>query len=324
MEDKKKLISVVFSFRNEEKNIEELLKRTHETIGKFNNYSYELIFVNDSSTDNSLDLLKENQKNYPIKIIDMSRRFGGTACRIAGFKNSSGDLIVDMDSDLQDPPELIEKLIKRSEEGIEIVHTIRTKRHGEPLLKMFFTKIGYKLINFFAEINLMENAGDFKLYSRKALNHILNINEYDPYVRGLSVWVGFKQDFIEYEREKRFSGETHYSWLSPKSVFSTRSPFSEFFRGITSFSNAPLYVSFFAGLILFIFSIFLIVYAIMIKFLDLSSPGVPTLIVLQSFFGGLILLNVGVLGIYLGKIFNQIKGRPKYVIKEIFNKKNED
>jgi len=269
-------------------------------------------------------LLKEHQKNYPIKIINMSRRFGGAACRIAGFKNSNGDLIVDMDSDLQDPPELIEKLIKRSEEGVEIVHTIRTKRHGESLIKMFFTKIGYKLINLFAEINLKENAGDFKLYSRKALNHILNINEYDPYVRGLSVWVGFKQDFIEYEREKRFSGKTHYSWLSPKSVFSSRSPFSEFFRGITSFSNAPLYVSFFTGLIIFVFSIFLIIYAIVIKFLNLSTPGVPTLIILQSFFGGLLLLNIGVLGIYLAKIFNQIKGRPKYVIQEIFDKKNED
>ena len=170
----------------------------------------------------------------------------------------------------------------------------------------------------------MENAGDFKLYSRKALNHILDIQEYDPYVRGLSVWVGFKQDFIEYERDKRYSGETHYSWLSLKSIFSTRSPFSEFFRGITSFSNAPLYISFFAGLIFFIFSIFLIVYAFFIKFLDLSTPGVPTLIILQSFFGGLILFNIGVLGIYLGKIFNQIKGRPKYVIKEILSKNNKD
>jgi dolichol-phosphate mannosyltransferase len=184
----KKIISAIFSFRNEEQNLPELLKRTSKVFQKLNKkYNYELIFVNDDSSDSSLEILKSNLNLYPIKIINMSRRFGSTPCVFAGLENASGDLIVYLDSDLQDPPELIETLVNKMEEGYDIVHTIRTRRFGENKIKMLVTKFAYKIINYFSNIKLRTNCGDFKLISRKALNDLLKIKELDPYLRGLSV-----------------------------------------------------------------------------------------------------------------------------------------
>ena len=185
------LISVVFSFRNEEKVIPELIHRVSsvlETLGE-----YELIFVNDASTDGSLELLQSlRAANSNIKIINMSRRFGVTPCVIAGLAEAKGDAVVYMDADLQDPPELIPEIVKKWQEGAEVVHTIRTKRHGESWPKMWMTKLAYKMINAFADIDFYENAGDFKLLSKRAVTEILKLNELDPYLRGLSMWIGFK------------------------------------------------------------------------------------------------------------------------------------
>ena len=202
-----KLLSIVFSFRNEEGNIKPLVKRISTAMEKIQNWKYELIFVNDDSTDKSEQILLELQKNYPIKLINMSRNFGIDPCVLAGFRNSSGDAIIYLHTDQQDPPELIPDLIKKHEEGNEIVHTVRTKRKGEGKFRMFLTKIAYKIINSLSDINLPVQAGDYKLISKKALQEILKQKEFRPYVRGLSVWVGFKQDFIFYEREARGEGE---------------------------------------------------------------------------------------------------------------------
>ena len=198
-----KLLSIVFSFRNEEGNIEPLVKRISTTMKKIENWKYELIFVNDDSTDKSEQILLDLQKSYPIKLINMSRNFGIDPCVLAGFRNSSGDAIIYLHTDQQDPPELIPDLIKKHEEGNEIVHTVRTKRKGEGKFRMFLTKIAYSIINTLSDINLPVQAGDYKLISKKALYEILKQKEFRPYVRGLSVWVGFKQDFIFYEREAR-------------------------------------------------------------------------------------------------------------------------
>jgi dolichol-phosphate mannosyltransferase len=144
-----KLISFVFSFKNEEKNLEELIKRVHDSVDKLNNYKYELIFVNDASDDDSEKTLEKLQKSFPITIINMSRTFGVGPCVLAGFKNANGDCIVYMDSDLQDPPEILNKLVAEYENGAEIVHTVRTKRLGESKIKLFTTKIAYKIISFY-------------------------------------------------------------------------------------------------------------------------------------------------------------------------------
>ena len=179
-----KLLSIVFSFRNEEGNIEPLVKRISTTMNEIKNWKYELIFVNDDSTDKSEEILLDLQKDYPIKIINMSRNFGIDPCVLAGFRNCSGDAVIYLHSDQQDPPELIPKLLVKFEEGNEIVHTVRTKRKGEGKFRMLLTKIAYWVINSLSDINLPTQAGDYKLISKKALHEILKQREFRPYVRG--------------------------------------------------------------------------------------------------------------------------------------------
>ena len=305
-----KLLSIVFSFRNEEGNIEPLVKRIASTMEKIENWKYELIFVNDDSTDKSEKILLDLQKKYPIKLINMSRNFGIDPCVLAGFRNSSGDAIIYLHTDQQDPPEIIPDLIKKHEEGNEIVHTVRTKRKGEGKFRMFLTKIAYKIIDTVSDINLPVQAGDYKLISKKALNEILKQKEFRPYVRGLSVWVGFKQDFVYYEREARGEGESKMPLLSA-------GPITDFINGVTSYSLKPLYVGIIFGLISMIISFLLIIYALYLKFNNLAIPGSTSIVISISFFSGIILFTLGILGIYLARIFEQTKGREQYVIKEI-------
>ena len=313
--------SIIISFRNEEKNIKEILKRIIETFKNINAFDYEIIFVNDCSDDNSLEILKnEVENNDKISVINMSRRFGYTQCVLAGLENSEGNCALTIDCDLQDPPELIKDMIAEFNNGADLVHTIRTKRFGESKLKMLITKIGYKIINFFSDIDLKTNVGDFRLFSRRAIDKILKVGDYEPYLRGVSVWVGYKQVIIPYERQARFSGSTHFSLLKFNSFL--RGPLNEFLKGLTSFSNGPLYFIFFNGLIISFLSIIFIIYGFIIKFFNLSMTGVPGIIILISFFFGILFLNMGIFGLYLAKIFDQTKNRPRYIIDNIIKKKN--
>ena len=305
-----KLLSVVFSFRNEEGNIKELVDRINISLEKLTNWNYELIFVNDDSTDNSESILLNLQKKYPIRIINMSRNFGVDPCVLAGFRNAKGDAIVYLHTDLQDPPEIIPDLIKKHEEGFDVVHTIRTKRKGESKFRMLVTRIAYLLINILSDIKLPIESGDYKLISRKALDKILDQKEFRPYVRGLSVWVGFKQTFYKYERQARGSGKSKMPLLS-------KGPVTDFITGITSYSLKPLYIGIFFGFLSIIISLLLIIYALYLKFNNLAVPGSTSIIIAISFFSGILLFTLGVIGIYLARIFEQTKGRDQYVIKEI-------
>ena len=305
-----KLVSIVFSFRNEEKNLKELISRVDATFKKVENYKYELIFVNDDSNDDSEKILEELQESHKIKIINMSRTFGVGPCVLAGFKHSSGDCIVYLDSDLQDPPELIPKLLAEFEKGHDVVHTVREKRLGESGVKLFFTKLAYKTINKLSEIDLPIEAGDFKLISKRVLQKILSQKEFRPYVRGLSVWVGFKQSFVYYTREARAHGESKFSLFS-------QGPISEFINGVTSYSLKPLYIGIFLGFFSLFFSVLLIGYALYAKFNDLAIPGTTGILIAVSFFSGILLFTLGIMGIYIARIFEQARGREKYIIKEI-------
>ena len=307
-----KLISIIFSFKNEEKNLNELIKRIEASFSKINNCKYELIFVNDCSEDKSEEILLDLQKNNPITIINMTRTFGVGPCVLAGFREAKGDAIVYMDADLQDPPEIIPKLINEYEKGAEIVHTVRTKRHGESAFKMFITKIAYKVINYLSEIPLPTEAGDFKLISRTALKKILLQNEFRPYIRGLSVWVGYKQSFVKYERDPRAGGESKFPFVS-------KEPITEFINGITSYSLKPLYLGIILGFFSLIFSILLIIFALYSKFTGIAVAGSTGIIITISFFAGILLFTIGIIGIYLARIFEQTKGRDQYVIKNIKN-----
>jgi len=305
-----KLVSIVFSFRNEEKNLKELISRVDDTFKKVENYKYELIFVNDDSNDDSEKILEELQESHKIKIINMSRTFGVGPCVLAGFKHSSGDCIVYLDSDLQDPPELIPKLLAEFEKGHDVVHTVREKRLGESGVKLFFTKLAYKTINRLSEIDLPIEAGDFKLISKRVLQKILSQKEFRPYVRGLSVWVGYKQSFVYYTREARAHGESKFSLFS-------QGPISEFINGVTSYSLKPLYIGIFLGFFSLLFSVLLIAYALYAKFNDLAIPGTTGILIAVSFFSGILLFTLGIMGIYIARIFEQARGREKYIIKEI-------
>ena len=303
------VISIVFSFRNEEEVLSELVHRVVpivEIIG-----DYELIFVNDDSTDRSLDVLQIlRAENSRIKIINMSRCFGVAPCVIAGLAASSGDAVIYMDSDLQDPPEIIPQMVYEWNNGADIVHTVRTQRHGESASKMWITKMAYKAINVFSDVYLIENAGDFKLLSRLVVKEILQLDEIDPYLRGLSVWVGFNQTVVKYEREARSLGQSKFG------LFMSLNPYKEFLRGITSFSTVPLYFALFLGLAVSAISFIMLCYVIVMKTLGVNLPGWTAIMSAILFLSGVILGTNGLLGIYVGKIYEYAQGRPKYIIKK--------
>ena len=193
------------------------------------------------------------------------------------------------------------------EKGYDVVHTVREKRLGESGVKLFFTKLAYKTINKLSEIDLPIEAGDFKLISKRVLEKILSQKEFRPYVRGLSVWVGFKQSFVYYTREARAHGESKFSLFS-------QGPISEFINGGTSYSLKPLYIGIFLGFFSLLFSVLLIVYALYAKFNDLAIPGTTGILIAVSFFSGILLFTLGIMGIYIARIFEQARGREKYII----------
>ena len=305
-----KKLSVILSFKNEEKNIPIIIERLEKVFRNLNTWKNEIIFVNDNSTDKSEEVIKSFQKNHNIILVNLARNFGVSASVLAGFEISKGDITIYMDTDLQDPPEIIPELIKKFEEGYDVVHTRRVKRLGEPVHKLFLTKIAYKIINYFSDIDLPIECGDFKLISRRALNEIINMKEKDPYLRGLSIWVGFNQAFYDYVRQPRETGESKFTFL-------TKNPYLELIRAITSFSSKPLYLGIVLGLFTVIFSIVLILYSLFIKFSGLASSGVPSILIAISFFSGVVLIKLGIISLYLGRVYEQIKNRPQYIIKDI-------
>jgi len=307
---KENLISIVFSFRNEEENLPELIRRTKEAIEK-TDYNYEIIFVNDASTDNSLNILRKYaEKDKRIKIINLSRRFGYNQGLIAGLNYAKGDAIITLDADLQDPPELIPQLIKKWEEGADIVHTIRKKREGESNIKLILTKIAYKIINFVSEVKLPIDAGNFKLLSRKSLNEILKLKEKDPYVRGMACWVGFKQEYIYYIREKRVEGKTHFPFLR------SMGPFMEFISGVTSFSILPLLYIVILGIILSCSGIIFFILSIF----HISDFNLA----IVFFLSGIVVFSIGVVGVYIGRIWKEVSDRPNYIVESEINLENND
>src|SRR3990167_9583436 len=259
-------LSIVFSFYNEQEVLGELIKRMRqvfENLQKENLLSrYELIFVNDASTDNSLPILLDEAKGHEdIRVISMSRQFGVSPCVMAGLAYSSGDAAVYMDADLQDPPELIPRLLEvMRRKNADVVHTVRESRQGESRLKLFITRIGYLTLNKFSDIHLPIEAGDFKLLSRRVVNHLLQLKEPRAFMRGLVCWVGFKQEFVPYTREPRQKGKTKFHILSPAVI-------DNFFNSaLISFSAAPLRLAAYFGLLAIAFDFVLVLHVLFEKF----------------------------------------------------------
>ena len=305
-----RLLSVVFSFRNEEENLEELVTRLDAALGDIQHLRYEMVFVNDASVDRSYEILKGLSAKYPITIVTLSRRFGVGPALLAGMAHARGDAVVYLDADLQDPPELIPRLYAEYLAGSDVVHTRRTRRLGESPAKMAITRLAYRIINFASDIRLEQNVGDFKLLSRRAVDVVLSSGERDPYMRGLAVWVGFRQTIVDYERQPRHGGTTHFS------IFS-RGPRDEFFRGLTAYSVAPLYLVVLIGFLSILASFAFVFYALTIKLMDVGGQGIPTVIILQSLFHSVTVMCVGLVALYVARIYGEVRSRPRYVIESV-------
>ena len=297
-------LSVVLSFRNEDVVLPELLRRLRTSLEAIDG-GYELIFVNDASTDGSLPFLAAEAARDPrVKVLTMSRPFGPAECAMAGLTYAHGQAAVLMDADLQDPPELVPALVRRWQEGADVVYTVRTTRHGESRLKMLITRAGYYVMRSVANIDLPVEAGDFRLLSRRVVDHLLALRERTPYLRGLTAWVGFKQVAVPYERQPRFAGRTHYPLISAN-------PWRTFLSGFTSFSWAPLVLMLPAGLLLLMCSAL----AGLVVWADEGRAGVPTLIGLAvGVLAGLQLTGLGLIGAYVARIHDDVRARPRYIV----------
>jgi dolichol-phosphate mannosyltransferase len=280
--------------------------------------AYELIFVNDASTDGSLNLLmKLNEGHGDIRIVNMSRNFGVSPCVLAGFKYAKGDVVVYMDADLQDPPEVIPELLKIwSEQKVDVVHSVRTRREGEGFVKLAVTRLGYAILRRVSSIDLAANAGDFKLLSRRVVDHILNLKEQRPFMRGLVTWVGFSNATHFYKRDARAAGETKFPIFS----YSVISNFLD--SALISFSDMPLKLISLLGLTFSLISFGLLIYVVINKFMGNNIPGWSALMVTISFFSGIQLMALGGVGLYINAIFNDTKRRPLYIVDSVYGFEN--
>lgn len=305
-------ISIVLPIFNEEKNIPTLVSELIKNLETYPNY--EIIFVNDGSTDNSEPIITRYcHENSNIKLINLSRNFGHQEALIAGLENAGGDAVIMMDGDLQDPPSLIPQMIEKWKEGYEVVYSVK-KTRKEKFLRKFFFKMFYKVFNFLSEVKMPMESGIFSLIDKKVLKIIISLEEKNKYIAGLRYWVGFNQTSIEFERPDRLEGE-------PKQTFAKLLKLA--MDGIFSFSNKPLEIAFWIGLITIITSLFLILVIIYIKiFTTKAIPGYATYTSIILFMGGMNIFISGILGRYISMIFKDTKNRPVYLVKNKINMEN--
>jgi glycosyltransferase involved in cell wall biosynthesis len=304
-------LSIVIPIYNEAASIPALYSRLMDTLHK-TGVSHEIIFVNDGSTDESLQALVEISRiDASVKIIDFSRNFGHEMALAAGLDYAAGEAVIPIDADLQDPPELIVDLVAKWKEGYDVVYATRSERSGETGTKRFTAAFFYRFFGKIASIRIPKDTGNFRLMSRRVVNVVKNLPERHRFMRGLSSWVGFRQTSVYYRRGPRYAGRTKYSYLKMLNFA---------IEGITSFSYIPLQLASYLGLLVsaaaFLYSIFLIVYKF---FYGHMVPGYASIMVVVLFFGGVQMLTMGLLGEYIGRIYDESKHRPLYVVRETFN-----
>tara|TARA_B100000787_G_scaffold162554_1_gene143381 strand:- start:410 stop:1348 length:939 start_codon:yes stop_codon:yes gene_type:complete len=307
-----KKISIIVPVYNEETNIKNFLNRLIATLSKIN-LTYEILFILDPSSDKTEKIiLEELNNNNKIKLIVFSRRFGQPAATMAGIHNSTGDRCVIIDCDLQDPPELIEQMNSKMNEGFDAVLARRKSRKGETFIKKLITRIGYSLIEKISDVKIPKNTGDFRMISKKIVENLKKFNEPNAFLRGLVAYVGFKQTFLDYDRDERESGHSKYNkYLGSIKIA---------FNGIFGFSSKPLFFMSLLGFVFAIISFAIGIYYIIIKLLDPSvTPGLPSTILFVTFFSGLNLVGLGILGEYVGRIYDEVKKRPSFIIDKKYN-----
>ena len=303
-----KKISIVVPCYNEEKNINNFYEEIIKTLEKVKeNYSYEIIFVNDGSNDQTeIEVKKVRKTDKNVILISFSRNFGKEAAIYAGLNNATGDLVALIDADLQHPPVTILEMIKGINEGYDVVATKRKNRKGEPVIKSVFSKLFYKMMRMFIPIE--KNVQDFRLMKKEVVDAILSLKEYNRFSKGIFTWVGFNIKYIEIENIERKAGKTKWSF---------KKLFSYAIEGITSFTTAPLKASTLMG---FCISIIAIISTIVIILQTLiygkDVPGYASIITAILFMGGVQLISIGILSEYISKMYLEIKKRPKYIIKK--------
>ena len=303
-----KLISVVLSFRNEEAVLEELVRRLESALDP-TGYDYELIFINDTSTDRSHEILASLLESDPhLRLLNTSSRFGVVPCIYAGFEYARGDAVVTLDCDLQDPPEKLPEMLAIWADGADVVHATRSHRRGESFIKMLVTKWAYRIINALADIELPVDTGLYKVMDRRVIDQLLKIPEQDPYLRGLVAWVGFKQEQVFYEREERFAGKTHFPLLSSN-------PIRAFSVAVMSFSRIPLAAILALGIILTSASAVVLAGMLLAAIFGAAAGLAYFAFTVLVLLGGIQLLALGILGLYLGRVYRQTRGRPHYIIE---------
>ncbi len=307
-------VSIIIPVYCEEEVIQECYRRITTVFENLNDkYNHEIIFVNDGSTDRSFEILAEiSREDERVKIISFSRNFGHQAAVTAGLKYAEGDAVVIMDADLQDPPEVIPEMLKEWENGYEVIYGKRKIREGESKFKLLTAKAFYSTINKLSDVEIPKNTGDFRLVDRKVVDVINTLPEHNKFLRGLFSWVGFKQYAYEYERKKRFSGESKYPLGKMLKLASD---------GIISFSTKPLKIIGGIGIISVFISIIILIYTILsfiFKWNNLTA-GWTSLMCTMTFLGGVILISFWMMGEYIARIYDETKGRPQYIIDKKIN-----
>ncbi len=310
------MYSVVAPVFNEEALVEEFYKRTAaamETLGE----PFEIVLINDGCRDRSPEIMREIHEQDPrVNVINFSRNFGHQLAITAGIDYAQGQAVIVIDSDLQDPPEVIPELIQSWKDGYEVVYAVRSEREGETWFKKFTASFFYRLIANITSINMPVDAGDFRLMDRKVVDALSSMREYHRFMRGMSVWVGFKQTGVAYKRAARKAGETKYP---------LRKMIRFAFDGITSFSYAPLQLATYLGFVTAGLSVLFIVIAMVLRLSGAEElKGQATTLISVLFMGGVQLIFLGIIGEYLGRIYNEVKHRPLYIVSEALGYETEE
>ena len=301
-------VSVLIPAYNEELSLPELYSKLKEMMDSYAEYEWEILFVNDGSHDKTLEVIKFlRSQDERINFVDLSRNFGKEVAMLAGFDYATGDCLVIMDADLQHPPHLIPEMLKYWEEGYDDVYAKRITRGKESLMRKYLSLLFYKLLQKTTRVEILPNVGDFRLLDRCCVNALKQMRESQRYTKGMYCWIGFRKKEIKFEQEDRVAGTSSFNFFSLLSLA---------VEGVTSFTVAPLRISTFAGIIV---SLVAFIYMfIMFKTLIWGEvvQGFPTLMVVILFLGGIQLLSLGVIGEYIGRIFNETKNRPTYIARE--------
>jgi glycosyltransferase involved in cell wall biosynthesis len=305
-------ITVVVPLFNEEKVIEHFYRRMKATIEKVRSHSFTLLFVNDGSTDGTLQQLKRLAlSDHSVRIVDFSRNFGHQAAILAGIQRAEGEAAVIIDGDLQDPPEVIPRLIQKWEQGFEVVYGKRIRREGESAFKRLSAFLFYRLMRVLSDTDVPKDVGDFRLIDRKVIDVLKDHSERNIFIRGLIAWIGFRQTFVEYERDRRYAGDTKYPLIRMLNFA---------LDGITSFSIKPLRLSLMTGLVCIFIGVALIIYTLVMKYVypETVISGWTSLFIAVIFFGGVQLFTMGIVGEYLGKVYKETKHRPLYIVRDAY------